>query len=177
YTITYYDTTLYLFHFSFGLRPPISTLFPYTTLFRSRDRGRSGRPARAPPAGRARDRVREPGSRPRTVPGDAAPRPRLRRRAAEARADRCVPDPRRRRTRRTLPAEDVLAAAGLSHAHLSLLAAAPGPQPVAAVPVRRHPRHPPGQGFPQRPGGAADAALEPELRRDPFRRLPVRDDR
>src|SRR5690606_41952974 len=83
YTITYYDTTLYLFHFSFGLRPPISTLFPYTTLFRSRDRGRSGRPARAPPAGRARDRVREPGSRPRTVPGDAAPRPRLRRRAAE----------------------------------------------------------------------------------------------
>src|SRR5690606_40612276 len=55
--------------------------------------------------------------------------------------------------------------------------AAPGPQPVAAVPVRRHPRHPPGQGFPQRPGGAADAALEPELRRDPFRRLPVRDDR
>src|SRR5438874_8341674 len=32
-----------IFFFSLILRPPRSTLFPYTTLFRSRTRGRAGR--------------------------------------------------------------------------------------------------------------------------------------
>src|SRR5437016_14617891 len=62
--------------------PPVSTLFPYTTLFRSRDPGRAeavrrGDPERGPP----RDLPREPrggrGSRvaPRAAPGEPARAP------------------------------------------------------------------------------------------------------
>src|SRR5690348_17596901 len=62
-------TASYLFFFLMIRRPPRSTLFPYTTLFRSRGRGasapdrrapgrrdahRPGRGAQAPPAGRRR---------------------------------------------------------------------------------------------------------------------------
>src|SRR6266511_287230 len=53
-TVNIYDTLTYYFSvFFFFLmirRPPRSTLFPYTTLFRSRRRPR-GRPARSAPAG------------------------------------------------------------------------------------------------------------------------------
>lgn len=54
------------------------------------------------------------------------------------------------------------------------LPAAADPESVAAIPVRRHPglRH--RRGFPQRGSGAADAPVEPQLRRHPFRRQPVR---
>src|SRR5687767_15639803 len=57
-------------------RPPRSTLFPYTTLFRSRDRGRAGRHA-------ALRRARHPA---RPDAGAALDRPRGR--AAGRRADR-----------------------------------------------------------------------------------------
>src|SRR5206468_7088339 len=52
-------------------RPPSSTLFPYTTLFRSAARRPAGRAARSPP-----DAHRRAGARRR---GAAAPRPRGRR--------------------------------------------------------------------------------------------------
>src|SRR3712207_6923886 len=59
-------------------RPPRSTLFPYTTLFRSR---RTSRPASG---GRRRARGRRAG-RPSTAPGDGRAAPARRRRARGAR--------------------------------------------------------------------------------------------
>src|SRR5437868_12470935 len=53
----------FLFFFLMIRRPPRSTLFPYTTLFRS---GRRRRPALGPPLGRLPGRRRGPG----IVPGD-----------------------------------------------------------------------------------------------------------
>src|SRR6266567_5285424 len=55
-----YSTFVFLFFFFLRIRrPPRSTLFPYTTLFRSRERRRRGgrsRCARAPPPSCHRDR-------------------------------------------------------------------------------------------------------------------------
>ena len=51
------------------------------------------------------------------------------------------------------------------------------PQPVAAVPVQRHPRLHHRRRLPSCPRRVAHAPLEPQLRRHPLRRQPVRDDR
>src|SRR5215211_9253492 len=56
-----------LFFFLMTRRPPRSTLFPYTTLFRSRPRcGARAGGAAAAPGGRPRPRARRAGDRPRS---------------------------------------------------------------------------------------------------------------
>src|SRR2546422_9160008 len=59
--------TLVFFFFLMIRRPPRSTLFPYTTLFRSRSRGRERSSARTSAPGRER------GSHARTKTSDATP--------------------------------------------------------------------------------------------------------
>src|SRR5690349_23712007 len=53
-------------------RSPSSTLFPYTTLFRSRERGHGAAALGQPHAGAQRDRPVEHEDRPLPLPGDAA---------------------------------------------------------------------------------------------------------
>src|SRR5687768_17625407 len=67
-------------------RPPRSTLFPYTTLFRSRPDGRPARPRR----GAAHDRREPPGDR--APPGRVLADERVRRREDGRRDGRDAPD-------------------------------------------------------------------------------------
>src|SRR3712207_8364190 len=65
-----------LFFFLMIRRPPRSTLFPYTTLFRSRvDRGERQRGRELRPSPSAGDRTGDRARRPRTPPDDAVCEP------------------------------------------------------------------------------------------------------
>src|SRR5436305_7120323 len=68
----HYNHRLSVFFFLMIRRPPRSTLFPYTTLFRSpssrpRAGGRPGRPARRPGTARSEEHTSELQSRPHLV--------------------------------------------------------------------------------------------------------------
>src|SRR5256885_4158398 len=66
-------------------RPPRSTLFPYTTLFRSEEAARRPAPAQAVAVARARRSARRSNGR---VPGDALDRRGLRRAAEDRKSTR-----------------------------------------------------------------------------------------
>src|SRR3989441_6616130 len=74
-------------------RPPRSTLFPYTTLFRSAGARRTDRGRRGRPAGRLRPAHRLEGASPRLLPGGTGARPYAAGRRRHGLATRPAPRP------------------------------------------------------------------------------------